>query len=705
MIPVRSEILTKVDLKEVRLPDNGVFALITILKSSDRRPTTFSPETLQHLGTLLEEVRQRAAAGEFAGVGVTGEDQYFVAGADLKYMQRINTPESARAMARMGHEVFGALSAINVPTFAFVNGAALGGGLELALTADYRSVSVGVKAIAMPEAFLGLVPGWGGVYRLPRLVGPGSAVKLMIENPLANNKVLDGEAACQLGIADVLLESDHFLKHSLNWAAAVIAGDPQVVDDVEARRDEKSAYTDADWDAAITRGRAIVAARTSGAAPGPSMVLDLLESGRHLSQAESADLETEALTALILKPQFKESVYAFLDLLQRRAKHPNEAPSPDLARPVKKVGICGAGLMAGQLALLFTRQLHIPVVLTDIDQARVDKGLGYVHAEVDKLRARQRLTPEEASHIISLVTGSVSKEAFADVDFVIEAVFEELSVKKQVFAEVEGVVGPGCILATNTSSLSVTEMAAGLQHPQRVLGFHFFNPVAVMPLLEIIQTPETDDEVLATAFVLGQALGKTTVLVQDATAFVVNRVLLRLMGEVTAAFDEGTPPDVADDALKPLGLPMTPFTLLAMIGLPVSLHVTQSLNTAFGDRFPVSLNQQKLVEKGVTSLWSMNPDGSRAVPAATLDLLEFGTSPSTAEELLVRVQDALAEEIGLMLEEGVVGTAEDIDLCMLSGAGWPIHLGGITPYLDRVGASVRVNGQLFHPEKEQSKKT
>ncbi|BAS11116.1 fatty acid oxidation complex subunit alpha [Arthrobacter sp. Hiyo4] len=172
--------------------------------------------------------------------------------------------------------------------------------------------------------------------------------------------------------------------------------------------------------------------------------------------------------------------------------------------------------MAGQLALLFARQLQIPVVLTDIDQGRVDKGVKYVHAEVDKLLAKQRLTPGDAAHITALVTGSVSKEAFADADLVIEAVFEELAVKKQVFAEVEAVVRPDCILATNTSSLSVTEMAADLAHPERVVGVHFFNPVAAMPLLEIVQASETSDEVLATAFVLGKALNKTTVLVRDA---------------------------------------------------------------------------------------------------------------------------------------------------------------------------------------------
>jgi 3-hydroxyacyl-CoA dehydrogenase len=335
--------------------------------------------------------------------------------------------------------------------------------------------------------------------------------------------------------------------------------------------------------------------------------------------------------------------------------------------------------------------------MTDIDEARVDKGVGYVHAEVDKLLAKKRISADAANRTKALVSGSVSKEAFADADFVIEAVFEELNVKKQVFKEVEAIVSPECILATNTSSLSVTAMAADLQNPERLVGFHFFNPVAVMPLLEIVRAPKTDDSVLATAFELAKGLKKSAVLVKDAPAFVVNRLLLRLMGEVTAAFDEGTPAEVADNALRPMGLPMTPFTLGAMVGLPVAQHVQESLHAAFGDRFPVSANLQALIDNGVKSIWdpASVKAGRPEIPAETLALMSFGSTPSTGGEVLRRTQDALAEEIGLMLEEGVVAGPEDIDLCMILGAGWPMFLGGITPYLDRVGASERVNGKKF----------
>ncbi|UPO78028.1 3-hydroxyacyl-CoA dehydrogenase NAD-binding domain-containing protein [Arthrobacter sp. Helios] len=689
-----NEVVTHSYVSDVELPGGaGTFALITLDNDVDHsRPTTLGPNTLLELGSVLDFLKERAGRGEIVGVGVTGKPHYLVAGADLSAVKTLAEYEDGVAMAALGHEVYSKLGNLGVPSFAFINGVALGGGLEIALQSDFRTVSTGAGALALPEAFIGLVPGWGGVYLLPRLIGPENAVKVMIENPLSNNRTLSGPAAYKLGVADALFEPADFLEQSLAWASRVITG-AETVNRPNAV--EPSDVGDR-WDAAVAAGRAFVEARTSNAAPAPAKVLDIFEAGKNWTREQSREAECDALAELMQTPQFQSTVYAFLDLVQKRGKRPAGAPDKKLARPVTKVGVVGAGLMASQLALLFAKNLKVPVVMTDIDQERVDKGVGYVHAEVDKLLGKGRISPDAANRTKALVTGSVSKEAFADADFVIEAVFEEMSVKKQVFAEVEAVVSPECILATNTSSLSVTEMAADLQHPERVVGFHFFNPVAVMPLLEIVRAPKTDDAVLATAFVLAKQLKKTAVLVKDAAAFVVNRILGRMFGEITKVFDEGTDAATADNALRPMGLPMTPFNLLALVGLPVGQHVQESLHAAFGDRFHVSENSQKLIDAGIKSLWQQDADGKPYVPEETLALLSFGDSPSTAEEVLRRTQDALAEEIGLMLDEGVVAGPEDIDLCVILGAGWPMHLGGITPYLDRVGASDRVNGKLFN---------
>jgi 3-hydroxyacyl-CoA dehydrogenase len=354
---------------------------------------------------------------------------------------------------------------------------------------------------------------------------------------------------------------------------------------------------------------------------------------------------------------------------------------------VNKVGIVGAGLMASQLALLFARQLMVPVVMTDLDQVRVDKGVAYVHGEIDKLAAKGRVSSDKANRLKALVTGSTSKDGFADADFVIEAVFEQMDVKKKVFAEVEAVVSPECIMATNTSSLSVSEMAKDLKHPERVVGFHFFNPVAVMPLLEIARADKTDDPSLATAFAVGKGLKKSCVLVADAPAFVVNRLLNRFLGEIIACVDEGASFADADAAVHALGLPMDPFVLVQMVGPAVAQHVAETLNGHYPDRFHVSAKMGELVKQGIPAVWLWDDKGNKTLDPRVAAI--FGNAPSTMtpDQILHRALVAVEEEARLMLAEGVVSEAQDLDLCMILGAGWPFWLGGSTPYLDREGIS------------------
>jgi 3-hydroxyacyl-CoA dehydrogenase len=490
----------------------------------------------------------------------------------------------------------------------------------------------------------------------------------------------------ELGIVDVVFESADYLEQSLLWLASVVNGETTVDRPAVDRGDA--------WDAALARARTVVDGRTHGASPGVLRALELLALAKNNDLDAGYAAETEALADVLMTDELRAGLYSF-DLVNKRARRPAGAPDRGLAREVTKVGIIGAGLMASQLALLFVRRLKVPVVLTDVDQSRVDKGVGYVHDEIGKLLARHRISPDEANRLTALVSGSLDKAAFADADFVIEAVFEELSVKQQVFAELEEHVTPTCVLATNTSSLSVSEMAAKLHHPERVVGFHFFNPVAVLPLLEIVRGELTDDASLATAFAVGKQLKKSSVLVQDAPAFVVNRLLTRFLGEVVASVDEGTPFDVADRALEPLGLPMTPMVLLQLVGPAVALHVAETMHAAFPDRFGVSDNMRRFVEAGKTAVWTWDQQGRPSVDPEVAALWQQGDRPRTADEVRERALAALAEEIRLMLDDGVVAEAQDIDLCLLLGAGWPFWLGGITPYLDRTGVSERTNGKPF----------
>ncbi|HRY09383.1 MAG TPA: 3-hydroxyacyl-CoA dehydrogenase NAD-binding domain-containing protein [Candidatus Nanopelagicales bacterium] len=685
-IQFADEVVTHAKVRTVELPlGAGTAAVITLDNGFDHtKPNTFGPGGLLELKAAIEQAQ---AVPGVAAICVTGKPFIFAVGADLTGVPRLTDRGQALAIGKLGHQVLGMLGTSTVPTFAFVNGAAMGGGVEVALQCQYRTISSGAAAFSLPEVFLGLIPGWGGAYLLPNLIGPEKACKVIIENPMAQNRQLKPAQVLELGIADAMFAPADFLEESLLWAARVLTGDVSV----ERPEIDRGAA----WDAAVDAVRAGLDARLKGATPAPYRALDLVALAKTATRAEGFAAEDEALADLIMGDDLRAGLYSF-DLVQKRAKRPVGAPDKKLARPVTKVGVVGAGLMASQMALLFAQRLQVPVVMTDLDQARVDKGLAYAHAEIDKMAARGRLNGDKANRLKALITGSVTKEAFADADFVIEAVFEDMKVKQQVFAEVEAVVRPDCVLATNTSSLSVTEMASGLTHPERVVGFHFFNPVAVMPLLEIVRAEQTDDETLATAFVVGKTLKKSCVLVKDAPAFVVNRLLTRFLGEVTKSVDEGTPFDVADRALDPLGLPMSPFTLLQLVGPAVAFHVSETMKQAFPDRFYVSDNLKKVVEAGKTAIWTYD-SGSPEVDQEVAALFTQGDAPLTEEQVRDRALTALAEEVQLMLDDDVVAEAQDIDLCMILGAGWPFHLGGITPYLDRCGVSETVNGKRFLP--------
>jgi 3-hydroxyacyl-CoA dehydrogenase/enoyl-CoA hydratase/carnithine racemase len=687
------EVITKALLSYVELPNGaGRAALITLDNAHDHtRPSTFGPGGLESLNTTLNAVLEEHARSPLAAVLLTGKPFVFAVGADLSGVPRLTSREQALETGRLGHRVFRRLGELPVPSFAFVNGAAMGGGLEVALHCTYRTVCSSAAALSLPECFLGLIPGWGGAYLVPNLVGADRAVTVVIDNPLNNNRQLKPKQALELGLFDALFEAADFLEQSIAWAARVLTG-AEPVERAEVDRSPES------WAAAVARGRAIADAKTHGHAPAPYRALALLEGARTATRDEAFAAEDDALADLVMSEELRAGLYAF-DLVQKRAKKPAGAPEKKLARPVTKVGIVGAGLMASQLALLFAQRLEVPVLMTDLDQSRVDKGLAYVHGEIDKLLTKKRVTPDRANRLKALVTGSTSKDGFADADWVLEAVFEEMKVKQQVFAEVEAVVSDTCVLATNTSSLSVSEMARDLAHPERVVGFHFFNPVAVLPLLEIVRGEQTDDAALATAFAVGKALKKSSVLVKDAPAFVFNRLITRALGAVTAAMDAGTPIEVADAAVEPLGMPMSPMMLLGLVGPAVALHTAESLHEAFPDRFGVSPGFQTLVAAGKTSVYTWDAGQQQVDPeiVAMFAPTEGAGAAPTAEQVLDNARSALAEEIRLMLDEGVVAAPEDIDLCLLLGGGWAFWNGGITPYLDREGVSERVTGRRFLP--------
>ncbi|WP_223690744.1 3-hydroxyacyl-CoA dehydrogenase NAD-binding domain-containing protein [Leifsonia poae] len=685
------EVVTHSFVKDVPLSGGKVLALVTLDNGRDHtRPNTMGPATLLELGETFDELTARAGRGEIHAVAVTGKPFILAAGADLSKVGDIPSKEVAKLLPQLGHHVLGKQATFGVPSFVFTNGLALGGGVEIGLNADYRTIDRSAAAFALPEVFLGLIPGWGGAYLLPNLIGIENALKVIIENPLKQNRMLKPQDVFDLGIADAIFDSANFLEDSIKWADRVVSGELAVKRPNAPGKVERMVK----WDAAVGIARKMLESRIGTVPKSPYAALDLLKAAKSGSKEDGFAREDDVLGELISGDQFQASIYAF-NLVQKRAKRPAGAPDKKLAKKVTKVGVIGAGYMASQFALLFVRRLRVPVIITDLDQAHVDKGVAYIHDEIGTLQEKGRISPDEGNRLRALVTGTTDKADFADCDWVIEAVFEELAVKQNVFEEVEQYLSDEAVLATNTSSLSVEKIGAKLKHPERLVGFHFFTPVAVMPLIEVVNTPKTDEATLSTAMVTAAALKKNAVITADTPGFVVNRVLAKVLGEAMHAVDDGTPFEVVDEGFAPLGLPMPPSALLDLVGLKVGAHVLDTHHEAFPDRFYRSENLHKLAEHG-TLLEKDSKGKIKGIDKTAAKIVSGGTNPWTKEQILQRLEDGLADEIHRMLDDDVVHAAEDIDLCMILGAGFPFQMGGITPYLDRVGASQRVFGDTFH---------
>jgi 3-hydroxyacyl-CoA dehydrogenase/enoyl-CoA hydratase/carnithine racemase len=640
----------------------GRFALVTIDNGEDHtKPTVFGRSAFESGMRVLDELE----AGDYVAMVLTGKPFVFAAGADLSEFPRIRSRDEAIAGSRAGHELFGRIRALPFPTLAAINGACLGGGVEIALHCDYRTISNAVRHFAFPECFLGIFPAWGGTQLTPRLVGAATAVTFVVENPMRQNKMLTASEAVDRGLADHLLEPAEFLDESIDFLLA------QVRDGVRPRK-EVVKLDPQELADVVQRARRRLDDAVHGAAPAPYRALSLIEGAATWSVEEGYRAEEEAIADLLLSAQAQASLYAY-DLVERRAKRGPGIPTAE-PRKVRKIGIVGAGLMATQLATLFLRRFEVPVVLRDVDEDVVQRSLESIRGELSEQVAKGRYDEGKARFLGSLVTGSTGYGAFADCDLVLEAVFEEMGVKKQVFAEVEALVSPECVLATNTSALSVTEMGADLEHPERLVGMHFFNPVAVMPLVELIRTPETDDATLATAWNVTQRLRKRGVLVRDAPGFVVNRVLTRMTSTLMEALEHGNTVDETDEAVLRLGLPMAPSVLLQMVGPRVAYHVLETMHEAYPDRFPLSPTLRNYAE------------GSD-------EIVLTDEQPRAVEDITASVLEALADEIRCLLEEGVVVEAADVDTCLLLGAGFPFFLGGITKHLDQTGVSERVVGR------------
>ena len=651
--------LTEFKLAEVRRPElERPLALVTIDNGADHtKPTVFGRSAFESLERVLGELED----GDWAALVITGKPYFFSAGADLDEFSLGAAAQLAREGSKTGHELFGRIRALPYPTVAAINGACLGGGVELALHCEARTISTAVRHFACPECLLGIVPGWGGTQLVPRLVGAETAIEFVVENPLRQNRMLDGRRARELGFADRLLEPAEFVDESIAYAVELAS---RPLETPSGARPADTPLADV-----FQRARTRLDDAVHRAAPAPYRALELIEgalSGWSLEEGYRA--EEDAISDLLPSPQAQASLYAF-DLVERRT---NKRPSLDAApRPVTRLGIVGAGLMATQLAALCLRRLELPLVIADVDEQALESARGAIESELAGLVAKGRYDEGKARFLASLVHTTTGREEFDGCELVLEAVYEQLELKRTVFAELATVVSPSCVLATNTSALSVTAMAAGLEHQERVVGMHFFNPVALLPLVEVVRGEQTDDGTLATASELATKLRKRPLLVQDAPGFVVNRILTRLLSVVLAALESGNSIEETDEAILRLGLPMAPSVLLQMVGPRVALHVLETLHDSYPDRFPLSRTLANYAE-------------------GREEISVVDRSPLSSDEILETALAAIADEIRHLLDEGVVPSAAEVDTALILGAGFPFWLGGITKHLEHLRISERM---------------
>ena len=491
------EVVTHSPVRDIRSPAGKVLALITLDNGRDHtRPNTLGPTTLNELGATLDALTARARARRDPARRHHGQAVHPRGG---RRPERSRHPEQGGRAAHRTARPPRARQAVRArrAVVRLRERARARRRLEIALNPSYRTVDPSAAAIALPEVFLGIIPGWGGAYLLPNLIGIENALEVVISNPLKQNRMLKPQQAFDYGIVDAIFPAANYLEDSLRWADGVLGGAVKVDRKNEPGKIERLTK----WPIAIKMARGMLESRIGTVPKSPYAALELLDKAKSGTKAEGFAREDDALADLVAGDQFAASMYAF-DLVQKRAKRPVGAPDKELAKKVTKVGIIGAGLMASQFALLFVRKLQVPVLITDLDQARVDKGLATSTTRSASSRRRAASTATPPTGCARSSRGTTDKTEYADCDFVIEAVFEEVGVKQQVFGEIEQIIAEDAILATNTSSLSVEEIGEKLAHPERLVGFHFFNPVAVMPLIEIVKTPRHADAALSTAFVV-----------------------------------------------------------------------------------------------------------------------------------------------------------------------------------------------------------
>jgi 3-hydroxyacyl-CoA dehydrogenase/enoyl-CoA hydratase/3-hydroxybutyryl-CoA epimerase len=635
----------------------------------------FSSKVMMEFASIVEELERSADIQQV--IVASKKPGIFIAGADVSEFTKATSPEQAKEYTRFGQQALHRFSKLPQVKVAAINGACLGGGCELALSCDWRVMSDDPKArIGLPEVNLGIFPAWGGATKLSRLIGLPNALDIIL-----NGKQLDGKRAKRVGLVDEVVERGVLLDVAKSFAARgkrrggvrtkfYIEGNPAM-----------RAFI-------FRKARRAVLEKTKGQYPAPLKAIDVIEYGWSAGVERGLQREVDEVVPLIMGDVAQNLVRLFF-LMEESKK------DPIAAKPlaIDQVGVLGAGVMGGGIAQIAADKTDATVRMRDINWDALSGGMRAAAKVLKKRVERRRMTRGEMQRKMSRITTTTDWSGFQRVDVVIEAVVENVKIKRQVLAEFEGLSKESAIFATNTSTIPITDIAAEAKRPDRVVGMHFFNPVDKMPLVEVIRGAKTSDVAAVTIAALARKLGKTVVYCNDGPGFVVNRILGPYMNESGFLLQEGNSIESIDKAMTDFGMPMGPLTLLDEVGIDVAAKVSQILGAAFASRMGETSKvvdalyaDRRYGKKNGKGVYKYE-HGKRTAPDPAVYKL-IGVSrphPVDARNAVERMLFAMVNEAAMILEERIVGSAGELDLAMIMGTGFPPFRGGLLRYADSLG--------------------
>lgn len=644
--------------------------------------------------TRLKEVVEELGKSSYkAVIFKSNKNKIFIAGADIEEIKGLTTKEAVEAAVSAGQEIMNMVEDLPMPTIAAINGACMGGGCEFTLACDYRiATDDSSTKIGLPEIQLGILPGFGGCVRMPRTIGLQAALDIILAGKSVNSK-----KALKLGLVDKVVHQNLLMEQATKWAREII--------EAGGRKRRKKFKPQGAMNAVLESGlgrnivfkkaREGVMKATKGHYPAPLQALEVIKKTYGMSDRKAAlRVELEGFSVLGVTDVSKNLIHVYY--LTEMVKKQSGVSGVDVKpREVKAVGILGAGTMGGGIAYVAADR-GIQVRMKDLSPEALGKGLKHASDLWMKLLKRRSIDKYQFRQKMDMVSAATDYSGFKNLDVVVEAIVEDMGIKQKVIGECAGQMKPDGIIVTNTSSLSVTEMAKGHPRPEYFAGMHFFNPVHKMPLVEVIRGEKTSDETIATIFELTKRMGKMPVVVKDGPGFVVNRLLLPYMAEAAFLMQEGMSIEAVDKAyVHEFGMPMGPFELMDEVGLDVCLKVLKIFKKAFGERIEIAPCMEALEKSGRLGrknnkgFYLYGEDGKRgAVDQTVYAALGLGarTNPYDSKECIERGVFAMVNECSLaLIEDRIVETAHEVDLAMIMGTGFPPFRGGLLKYTDSLG--------------------